>query len=303
MASLAAISGVLIEQQHGSVASCIFANPADATGCPAPGSTPLRPASSGHTRALSSFVGASLEAMTPAIPIPTRPRVFLSGEIVPTFASNYDPAGEGDPSCVRGPEPGDQCARDQVVPRNRAFGEDAANGQGSLVETTYDTLSFGANLGIAFPVSVGERRLRIKPSVGWLSYEVEVEGQVVDAECNPPSRCTDVDGGGPTDGPGQLRETILMGSDTQRFHAIGPGLDVEMDTGRFGPLGTSIFLGGRVYRTLGDRSIVFESSQTYGNDGLPLANQAVAARWEAEMNPWMYRVGVGLRVQWLGSAK
>ena len=34
-----------------------------------------------------------------------------------------------------------------------------------------------------------------------------------------------------------LRETILTASDSQRFNGIGPGLDVEMDTGRFGPLG------------------------------------------------------------------
>jgi hypothetical protein len=303
VASLATTSGVLIEQQHGSVESCLFANPADATGCPAPGSMPLRSGSSGHTRAVAAFVGANLEAMTPALPIPTRPRLFLSGEIVPIFASSYDLAVQGNPGCVRGPEPGDPCARDEVVPRDTPFGEDAANGQGSLIETTFETLGFGANLGIAFPFSAGERRLRIKPSVGWLSYEVQAEGTVVDAECEPSNRCTDVDPGSGIVSPGLLRETILTATDTQRFHAIGPGLDLEVDTGRFGPLGTSIFLGARFYRTLGDRSMELDTVQVYGDDGLPLANQAVAAHWEAELDPWMYRVGVGFRVQWLGSAQ
>jgi hypothetical protein len=75
-----------------------------------------------------------------------------------------------------------------------------------------------------------------------------------------------------------------------------------MDTGRFGPLGTSIFIGGHAYRTLGDRTIEASTTQVYGNDGLPLANQAVTARWEVDLEPWVYRLGVGLRIQWLGSA-
>jgi hypothetical protein len=163
---------------------------------------------------------------------------------------------------------------------------------------TYETLTFGGNLGVAFPVRVRERRVQIKPSAAWISYAIKTSGTVVDAECEPPTRCTDT--GGQT---GLLRETQLMGSDTQRFHAIGPGLEVEMETGRVGPLGTSVFVAGRAYRTLGDRKIEVETVQTYGDDGLPLANQAVAARWESEAKPWMYRAGVGLRIQWLGWAK
>lgn len=310
--SLAATSGVVLQTQDGSVDSCLFANPANATGsCPAPGSTPLRPSSSDNDLAIFAFVGANLELMTPALPIPARPRLFLAGEILPSFADERDLAGEGDPSCVSGPEPGDPCARDEdpLNPRNTPFGENSANGQGSVTTTTYETLSFGASLGVAFPVRVGERQLRIKPSFGWFSYEAEASGQLVDAECEPPSRCTDVDGGVPPPPPpgavlpGSFRETMLSGSDTKRFHAIGPGLDVEMDTGRYGPLGTSIFLGGRAYRTLGDTTLEIQSTQVYGNDGLPLANQAVSARWEAEFEPWVFRAGVGLRIQWLGFAK
>jgi hypothetical protein len=310
--SLAVTSGVLLQGQDGSVDACLFANPANATGaCPAPAplSTPLRPASDDNDLAIAAFVGANLEVMSPALPVPTRPRLFLSGEILPTFAAKRDVAGEGDPGCVRGPEPGDPCAssEDPLNPRDTPFGQDSANGQGSVVSTDYHTLTFGANLGVAFPAQVGKRRLRIKPSFGWLSYEAKVSGQVVDATCvgldttkNPPEPtdwCTNV----LNRGTGSLRETNLTGSDTRRFHAIGPGLDVEMDTGRFGPLGTSIFIGGHAYRTLGDRTVTVTQTQVYGNDGLPLANQAVSARWEVDFNAWMFRAGVGLRLQWLGS--
>jgi hypothetical protein len=307
VASLAVTSGVLLQNQDGSIDSCLFANPADATGsCPAPGSTPLRPATSDSDLAIVAFVGPNLELMSPALPIPTRPRLFLSGEILPTFSADRDIAGEGDPDCIRGPEPSDDlvCAS-MNVPRFKPYGQDDARGSGSQVTTTYDTLTFGANLGVAFPAQVGERRLRIKPSFGWISYKAELEGIVVNATCQqvpppPPgvTQCTNVVN---VIQPGSLRETSLTGSDSRRFHAIGPGLDVEMDTGRVGPLGTSIFLGGRAYWTVGDRTLEAETMQVYGNDGLPLANQAVSARWEAEMKPWIFRLGVGLRVQWLGS--
>jgi len=298
--SLAATSGVLLQSQHGSIDSCLFANPADATGaCPAPGSTPLRRPTSEGDLAIAAFVGANVEVMSPALPVPTRPRFFLSGEILPTFAAKRDVAGEGDPGCVRGPEPGDPCAsaEDPNNPRDTAYGEDAANGQGSVVSSDYDTLSFGANLGVSFPASLGGRRLRIKPSFGWLSYKTKTSGKVVDATCNPPNRCTNV----LNQGPGSLRETNLTGSEENRFHAIGPGVDVEVDTGRFGPIGTSLFVGGHAYRTLGDTTVTVTNTQIYPNDGLPLAGQAVSARWEIEYKPWIFRAGVGLRLQWLGS--
>ena len=299
--SLALTSGVWLQSQSGEIDSCIFANPADATGeCPAPGSTPLRPPSSGEDLAISAFVGANLELLSPALPIPTRPRFFVSGEILPTFSADRDVTGEGNPSCVMGPRVTDTgvCV-DPTVPRDSPFGEADANGVGSVLTTTYDTLSFGANLGVAFPARMEGRALRIKPSVGWISYAAMLEGKLVGLQCVPEDNCTDLVNGT----PGSLRETSLSGSDSGRFHALGPGLDIEMDTGRFGPLGTSIFVGGRAYHTFGDRRLVAEAIEVYGDDGLPLANQAVSARWEAEVDPWIYRVGVGLRLHWLGSTK
>jgi hypothetical protein len=309
VASLAVTSGVLLQGQDGSINSCLFANPANATGeCPAPGSTPLRPSTSDHDLAIVAFVGGNLELMSPALPIPTRPRLFVSGEFLPIFSADRDVAGEGDPGCVRGPEPSDDnvCASDQDPnnPRSSPYGEQDARGVGSRVTTTYDTLSFGANVGVAFPARAGERRLRIKPSVGWLSYKAELTGVLTDATCRalppPPAgatQCTNAANGS----MGALRETSLGGRDSRRFHGVGPGLDVEMDTGRFGPLGTSLYLGGRAYRTFGNRTLEVQTMEVYPMDGLPLAGQAVSGEWEVEMKPWIYRLGVGLRLQWLGS--
>ena len=71
-----------------------------------------------------------------------------------------------------------------------------------------------------------------------------------------------------------------------------------MDTGRFGPLGTSLFLGGRAYHVLGDRSIAFGTSQDYDD---VLGMDTATASFEVEVDPWLYRAHVGIRFFWLGS--
>jgi len=292
--SLAITSGVTFQKHKGSADSVLFE---DMSATP---TTPLRGFVNGSDTAVSPFVGGSFELMTPALPLPTRPRLFLSAEILPTFASDRDVALEGDPGCVKGPEPDKPCAKDEEEgERRKGFGEDSANGQGSKTNAEVDTVVFGASLGVAFPLQIGNRQLRIKPSIGWINYEVDAEGLVVDAACDPENRCTDVTaiiGLPPT--PGFLRETILTASDSQRFNGIGPGLDVEMDTGRFGPLSVSLFLGGRAYAIVDDRTISFGTEEVYDDQ---LGTDRAAARFEVEVDRWLYRAHVGIRFHWLGS--
>jgi len=250
---------------------------------------------------VAPFVGAGVELMAPALPIPTRPRFFVSGEILPTFGSDRNIAVDGDPGCIKGPERDAPCTRDETVPRAQVFDEASANGKGSETTATIDLLVFGASLGAAFPVELGTRRLRIKPSFGWLSYEVDAEGTVVDAECLPVVRVGPNLVGGcanTVSGPGFLREITLTGSASRRFHGIGPGLDIEVDAGRLGPVGASLFMGARAYKVLGNRTIAFGAAQTY--DDL-LGTADTSAQFEVEVDPWLYRAHVGIRFQWLGS--
>ena len=262
---------------------------------------PLRSPVSGSDLGVSAFVGATLELMTPAIPVPTRPRIFLSAEVVPTFSPTITPAQDGAPGCVRGPEPEDPCASMENGTRRRAYGEDAANGQGSQVSTDIDTLAFGAGMGVAFPFAVGKRQLRVKTSVAWVNYKVNASGLVVDAQCDPTSACTEstpIPGFPPN--PGFLREVTLMAESSERFNGIGPGLDLEMDTGRFGPIGSSIFLGARFYRILGDRKITLGTAQSYDDQ---IGMDSAAAQFQVEVKPWLYRASLGVRFQWLGARK
>jgi hypothetical protein len=307
--SLAIIAGATIQEQQGIADSCLFPGSDDTSrDCDSHVDPELQGFFEGDDLAVSPFVGGSLELMTPALPIPTRPRLFLSGEILPTFASDRDIALDGDPDCIRGPEPDALCARDEDGSRRSPFGEDSVNGEGSRTRAQVDTLVFGASLGVAFPLKVGKRQLRFKPSVGWINYKVEAEGLVVDAECSPTSQCTDVTfvpGFPPS--PGFLRETMLTASDSQRFNGVGPGLDVEMDTGRVGPLGVSLFMGGRAYAVVGDRTFSFGSAETFtdpiSDPGVspPEETDTAVARFEVEVDPWIYRAHVGIRFHWLGS--
>ncbi len=298
--SLSISGGANFQKQDGRVVSLLFED-----GDPDP--VPLRDAVSGDDIVVAPFVGVALEVLAPALPIATRPRFFVGGEILPSFSSTRKLALEGDPDCVRGPEPGAPCAQDEPPGiRDSAFAAENANGQGSQTTAEIGTLVYGANLGVAFPVQAWGRQIRFKPSVAWLNYEVDAAGRVVDAECLPvqdPDRfpngtsgCVDIG----NDQTAFLRETSLTASDSQRFNGVGPALDVEVDTGRFGPIGTSLFLGARAYRVLGDRDFRFGASESFDD---VFGTDTAAAAFEVEVAPWLYRAHVGLRLHWLGSGK
>jgi hypothetical protein len=304
--SLAITSGATIQEQQGSADSCLFPGNMSPDSCntranpPDPG---LRGFVDGDDLAVSPFVGGALELMTPALPIPTRPRLFASGEILPTFAPDRHVALEGDPGCVRGPLSGAGCAR---LGETEAFSENAANGLGTKTSARVDTLVYGASLGVAFPLKVGKRQLRIKPSVGWINYKLEAEALVVGAACDLVDECIVLkQDNGDIEDKDTLRERTLTASGSQMFNGIGPGLDVEMDTGRFGPIGSSLFLGARAYRILGNRTISFRTEKLLENDTTPIifGPETNVGVFEVKVDPWMFRAHVGIRFYWLGSRK
>jgi hypothetical protein len=308
--SLAILAGANFQQQDGEAVSSFLAagamNPvALQPACiPALNPTCAPVPVSDDALVVGPFVGAALELLTPALPIPTRPRLFLGGEILPSFVSEYDVALEGDPDCIRGPEPDAPCATDETPgQRTAAFAETNANGQGIRTRSSVDTLVFGASAGLAFPFQLFGRQLRVKPGVAWIQYEVTAEGLVVDAECSPPTRCTTVAPGGINPGPGILRQPeSLTASGSKTFNALGPGVDLEVDTARWGPIGSSLLLGLRAYRVLGDRELSFGTSVDYPFVDANLPAGTSTANFNVELEPWAYRVHVGFRLHWLGGS-
>jgi hypothetical protein len=80
-------------------------------------------------------------------------------------------------------------------------------------------------------------------------------------------------------GPG-IRRVTLVGNGDRTFHGLGPGLELELEVGRFGPLGVSVFAGADAYRILGERKISFSDSRTCDPPAQPcasgLANEAIS---------------------------
>ena len=230
-------------------------------GCTLPNAnaTPLRPSDSDDDFDVTPFVGGVLELTTPELSIPGSPRFFVGGEFAGSFGIDRQIAREGDPSTVSAPLP----QENSPTP----YPEESALGQGSETIATFGDYLYGAHAGVAVPFELWGRALRIRTSVGWLHYEVDLEGIVTDAECRPrgatgaTTSCNPLDTGIPpgSQPPGFTRAVTLTGSTTEAFDGIGPGLDLEMDTGRFGPVGSSILIGVQLYRIIGDTEVDFSS--------------------------------------------
>jgi hypothetical protein len=317
--SLAITGGATFQDQSSSVDSMCqvggFGLPPSVGNCsgypdgfptPGPGPAPLRPAESGNERAVSPFVGGNLQLLTPEIPIPTRPRFFVQGELLPTFATDRNIASEGNAEGVSVPI--FTTGASQGLPRPPTqFSQNEFVGAGSRTTSTVETLVYGASVGLAFPFELLGRRLWLKPSVGWLRYEVQVEG-TVDAGIKddlpqmpgPNARdCTFLpDATNPV--TAACAGISLDGSESTWLQGVGPGLALEMDAARWGPIGASLYLDARAYKILGDREVSFSSSVTYDTNLGRIPADTYSANWSWSADPWIYRAGVGIRFSWLG---
>lgn len=294
--SLAPTAGLTLQNMDSSVESfCLRGGPPQPTlgniACGVPSLNtigPLRPANSGSDLAVSPYVGGSLQLLSPVIPIPGRPRLFVDGEVVAYFTADRDIAKEGDPGQITFPDP----------PIPVAFPAAALGGSGSKTSSTLATFGYGAGLGIAFPIHFRERRIWVKPSAGWLRYTVDVEGLVVAGLKNDPL----VQPLPPAPPYGNVvREVRLSGHDSLVVNAIGPGLEFELETVRFGPIGTTLFLNADAFRVLGNRKVEFSQSTTISGDGM--GADLYLASWSYEAKPWVFRTGIGMRFHWIGSGR
>lgn len=267
----------------------------------------LRPVTQEEELAFTPLVGASLAISSPRLgPLPFRPRAFVSGELITFWGTERQIAKENDPGPLEIPE-----GKFNV----NEFTAVAFLGTGSKLTSEVQLLGWGARTGLAFPFEFRERRLWLKPSFGWMQYEIDVEGVVSSAlkdDAFPP----------PGNGTG-VREVRLQGSGSETYNSIGPGLELEMEAGQFGPVGISIFAGANAYRVLGNRKIKFSDSKAcnatspcpsnlFNTDFtttppslVPVPEPAIgdddySADFSFQVEPWVYRGHVGVRFNWLG---
>jgi len=258
------------------------------------GPEPVRPAARGDDLNLEPFIGGQLELMTPGLQkVPGRPRLYVAGDASWSFGFNRDVAKEGAPS--------------QMNPEwnpLRPSKEPEWEGQGSRATSLPQNLVIGANAGMAFTLDLGDRRLRIKPNVGYLRQDLELNGSVnrvllINAGRNNPGDVPDYP---------EVWETIkIQGEDEQVYHSLGPGLELELDAARVGPIVLALFATGNAYKVVsGERTIEFEGTGTWENYlptlgalGGGTQTRTETARWKFVKEPWTYRGAVGLRFRWV----
>ena len=292
---LAVWGGVTVQNQDASVASrCATGGPAltindvPLVPCslpPALGPAAMRRPVTNNEDVVSPLVGGSLELMTPTLEfLPFRPRVFGSVELVTYYSPERKIAREGHAS---GPK----------VPENRPelynFPAVAFGGLGSQTTSQVQWLGYGAKLGLAFPFELAGRRLWIKPAAGWTRFKVDVKGLVIHAikdDLNPPPNFQY---------GANVRVIQLVDSDTQVLNGFGPGGEIELEAGRFGPLGANVFFDLHTYRMFGKRGVDLSITKRVPAGG-GFGQDTYTANWSWEADPWMWRTSAGIRIQWLG---
>lgn len=257
--------GVMSQKAAGTVASSDVLGPAIS------GTTqPLRPPADGRNSLLSATFGGTLELMTPRfLDGWGRPRVYGRIGFDAAFGFDRNLAGEGSPGPFVFPDLPNIGNKPDVV----------IEGQGSRTRAKTEHFLLSAGAGVAFTVDLGDRRIRIKPSIEYLREEIAIQGIVHRAVAiNRPSRNED-----------DFRYISLTSDRTETYHGVGPGLEIEADTQRAGPFMLTVYASGQGYSFFGDRRIAFSAENEYGE----------RADWTFEKQEWGWGMRLGLRFRWI----
>jgi len=254
---------------------------------------------SGSGLALNSIMGLSAEVMSPGLQfIPGRPRAFLHGDVNAAFGFQRDVAKQGVPTAPR--------LDANIDPTTETFAESNWLGTGSKTSSQINTLFFSGGLGAAFTLDAFERRLRIKPSVEYMHESLTVSGQflkVLRVDTGQSAGLQIGVPGGPVTSflPSLFLPAIqIQPSRDQDFHGVGPGLELEMDAARAGPVVLSLFLTGTAYKMLGDLAVHTEGTQVIpATPPYTTTDQSVSVQFDYNIHSWSYRGGAGLRFRWL----
>ena len=239
----------------------------------------LFPDDEGNDTSVATLVGASLELMTPS-PLAgwSRPRLFVHGDLAAAFSFERNVAGVESPDEFALPPgiivvPGTDSEAQNVEERSIV-------GQGTRSRIQVRRLVWSAGGGIAFRFDVLGRRIRIKPSIEYLRQELDLIGVAHRAvKLQEPTSVTSLR---------HFRLISLTREEQESYDGLGPGLELEIDAARLGPLVSSVYVMGRGYHLFGDLETTFSQVNQYGE----------TATWTFEPESWVWRGGVGFRVRW-----
>jgi len=235
----------------------------------------LRPSSSGDSRVTGATFGGELEIMSPRI-VDTigRPRLFVRSALEMNLSSDTIPTAEGGIGPIRLP-------LDASGNPPAAFPASSVLGQGSKGLYKVGRAQVRVGAGVAFGFVFMDRRIRIKPSIEYISRKATMRGSVnrVIALPGAPLFLTSLD---------QARIEEVRTSAKRTFHGLGPGLELEVETGQLGPLVVSLFSGFRAYRFLGTHKEQLNGQTSAGE----------RVTFNFEIDDWLYRADTGIRFRW-----
>jgi len=262
------------------------------------GAAPSLPAASSALMLTPAMLG-SVEVMTPGLQsLPGRPRLFAHGDAGPSFSFQWSVAKQGAP------------AKMGSMTQPLGTSEGRIDGQGSETQSQLDTWVYGAGLGAAFTFNLGERRLRIKPSAEYTQYDTTVTGALNRAYTIDNGRSATNNSGPAVQNffpgtypeypslPVQFLPVVVSASKTQTYHGIGPGLELEMDAARAGPIMLALFLQGQAYYMLDNNDVTFTGRTTLTDPHVQPNPQTVDAQFSYHQHTWTYSGGLGLRFRW-----
>lgn len=244
----------------------------------------VRPTVDNDKVSRSPIAGGRLGILSPTLPVPLRPRLFLEGEIAAVSNQKRRVAREGTPIGIDQPDP------NPVDGRFRIF-EETITGVGSVTNADMKNRQYGAAVGLFFPFQVGDWSFALKPGARYLRRTMEFDGRVLAARRgNLPATAPDT----------ATQQIVLLGDDELDLDAIGPSLELEIDVARWWDnVGASLFVGGGAYRVLGDRDVSFSGTTTAPDPDTGVLD-TFRADFSSEVDPWIFHGSVGLRVRWQG---
>lgn len=217
---------------------------------------------------LFASIGGAVELMTPVVlDVPGKPRFFAHADVLPVFTTDRKLAFEGAPG-------------EFSFPPELFFPEEAIEGQGSRTSIDIASLAYGAGAGVALAFEVFDIRFRVKPSVEYYRYSGTFRGIV--------SRAFKSDNALPPERLVQLNLT-----DRRTWDALGGGVEIEVDALDYDNMKGVVFISGRGYSIVGDRSI----DRVVSSPAVPTPDVATFT-YKAE--PTLYNIGIGFRLRWTG---
>lgn len=244
----------------------------------------VRPATRGDVLITTPTAGIDVGIISPRLLSEEwSPRFFAHGSIEGAFAADTTPNAEGSRGNLRAP-------RDGFGDPIPFFEEDSILGQGTRGKIVVDELQLRAGLGAVFSLEVLDRRVQIRPSIEYIRKRVESSMGLTRAiqilqPLAPRTTMT---------GLSDARATVIDIPFTSTLHGIGPGLEVEVDASRAGPLIVTVYAGVKAFHLIGDLEEEGTRASTTSNPAFP----PETATFSFEFDQWVTRIDTGVRLRW-----